>query len=61
MLCDLSRKNDHTMRCLHRYLIVSGCDDGSFRVWDLRQFAAGTPAAHFKWHTQPVCDVTRYV
>jgi len=39
------------------YLMISGCDDGSFKIWDLRNFKQDTPAAHFKWHTDPVCTV----
>ncbi len=36
------------------YLVATGSDDGSFKVWDLRQFgaaaAATKPIAHFTWH-----------
>jgi ribosome assembly protein RRB1 len=32
------------------YLVVSGSDDGSFKVWDLRSFQKGEPIAHFTWH-----------
>ena len=47
------------------YLVVSGADDGSFRIWDLRQLGgsggggggSSAPAAHFQWHTQPICSV----
>jgi len=30
------------------YLVVSGCDDGSFKIWDLRNFKADTPVANFQ-------------
>jgi ribosome assembly protein RRB1 len=29
---------------------VSGADDGSFKIWDLKNFRADAPVAHFKWH-----------
>lgn len=38
------------------YLAATGSDDGSFKVWDLRQFGqkqaqdATKPIAHFTWH-----------
>eukprot|EP00128_Syssomonas_multiformis_P011241 Colp12_sorted_trinity150504_noHs@13926 len=42
------------------YLMVSGGDDGVFKIWDLRNFKAGrasTPAAQFKWHSAPITSV----
>jgi len=39
------------------YLVVSGSDDGSFKIWDLRAFKADAPAAHFKWHTDAINSV----
>jgi len=39
------------------YLLVSGADDGSFKIWDMRNFKANAPAAHFKWHTGPISSV----
>merc|ERR1711865_831341 len=27
------------------------------RIWDLRSFGGGKPAAHFKWHTSPITSV----
>jgi len=32
------------------YLLATGSDDGSFKVWDLRNIQKGDPIAHFKWH-----------
>lgn len=39
------------------YLLVSGSDDGSFKIWDFRNFKADQPAAHFKWHQNPITSV----
>lgn len=42
------------------YLMVSGCDDGSFAIWDLRSLKSGnncSTIAHFKWHTKPITSV----
>lgn len=41
------------------YLLVSGSDDCSFKVWDLRFVREGRaePIAHFKWHTKPIVSV----
>jgi len=37
--------------------MISGCEDGSFKIWDLRNFQPTTPAAHFKWHTSAITSV----
>jgi len=42
---------------LVNYLVVTGCDDGSFRVWDLRSFKSGEPVANFRWHRGAVTSV----
>eukprot|EP00042_Codosiga_hollandica_P036392 m.278017 g.278017 ORF g.278017 m.278017 type:complete len:193 (-) comp54881_c1_seq19:929-1507(-) len=47
---------------LEQHLLVSGADDGVFRIWDLRTFrtaAAGgvEPVANFRWHTAPITSV----
>jgi len=42
---------------LVNYLVVSGSDDGSFKIWDLRAFKADAPAAHFKWHSGAINSV----
>ena len=39
------------------YLVVTGCDDGSFRVWDLRSFSGGEPVAKFHWHRAAITSV----
>jgi ribosome assembly protein RRB1 len=39
------------------YLVISGGDDGHFKIWDLRSFAQGQPAATFKWHTKAITSV----
>lgn len=36
-------------------MLVSGADDGSFKVWNLNKFT--TPMAHFKWHTDQICSI----
>lgn len=36
------------------YLLASGSDDGSFKIWDLRAFGSGEPVAQFRWHK--VCN-----
>lgn len=42
---------------LINYLLVSGSDDGSFKIWDLRNFKADAPISHFKWHAGPITSV----
>ena len=42
---------------LVNYLVVTGADDGSFRVWDLRSFRSGDPVARFHWHKAAVTSV----
>ena len=37
-------------------LLLTGADDGSFKVWDSRNFNAGA-LAHFHWHKDPVTSV----
>ncbi|KAL4240115.1 Glutamate-rich WD repeat-containing protein 1 [Mactra antiquata] len=37
--------------------ILSGGDDGVLKIWDLRQFQSGKPAALFKHHTAPITTV----
>jgi len=32
-------------------MIASGCDDGTFRIWDLRSLKEDAFVAHFKHHT----------
>ena len=39
------------------YLVVSGADDGSFRIWDLRSLASGKPVAKFHWHKAAISSV----
>ena len=44
------------------YLLGSGADDGSFKIWDLRSFGGGgqkrvDPIANFRWHTQPITSI----
>lgn len=38
-------------------MIVSGCDDGCFRIWDLRHFAQDGFVANFQYHTASVTSV----
>ena len=49
------------------YLLASGSDDGSFKVWDFRAFGDRTvnnsvkrqpPVAHFKYHRAPITALT---
>ncbi len=42
---------------LVNYLVVTGADDGSFRVWDLRSFQSGEPVAKFSWHKDAITSV----
>ena len=42
---------------LVNYLVVTGADDGSFRVWDLRSFRNGEPVARFHWHRGAITSV----
>ena len=41
------------------YLLASGADDGTFKVWDLRAFgsAAAEPVAHFRWHRDAITSI----
>lgn len=39
------------------YLIASGADDGSFSVWDLRNFKESAAAASFNWHKGSVTSI----
>ena len=42
---------------LVNYLVVSGADDGSMRIWDLRSLSSGQPVARFHWHKAPITSV----
>merc|ERR1712203_735610 len=37
-------------------LLVSGSDDGGFKIWDTRNVGAG-PMANFLWHRKPITSV----
>eukprot|EP00744_Colponema_vietnamica_P008981 GILI01012790.1.p1 GENE.GILI01012790.1~~GILI01012790.1.p1 ORF type:complete len:507 (-),score=175.73 GILI01012790.1:234-1754(-) len=39
------------------YLLVSGSDDGSFKIWDLRNFRDDNSIAHFKFHSDSITSV----
>lgn len=39
------------------YLVATGADDGSFRIWDLRMLANKKPVALFRWHRQAVTSI----
>lgn len=39
------------------YLLASGSDDGSFKVWDLRAIREAVPVAHFTHHKQAVTSI----
>ena len=42
------------------YLLASGADDGSFKVWDLRAFGSAAvpdPVGHFRHHKAPVTSI----
>jgi WD40 repeat protein len=51
--CRGSARHDDVL-CGHgrsvTYLLATGSDDGSFKVWDLRHIQKGQPIAHFTWH-----------
>jgi ribosome assembly protein RRB1 len=38
-------------------MLASGADDGVFRIWDLRHFAAGGFVANFSYHSQAVTSI----
>jgi ribosome assembly protein RRB1 len=40
-----------------QHLLVSGSDDHSIRIWDLRNFKSGSPAAMFNWHSEAITSV----
>lgn len=42
---------------LVNYLVATGADDGSFRIWDLRMLSAAKPVALFRWHKQAVTSI----
>jgi ribosome assembly protein RRB1 len=39
------------------FLLASGSDDGSFKIWDLRKFEKESPVAHFKFHRAPITSI----
>lgn len=40
------------------YLLASGCDDGSFKVWDLRSIRGrAEPVANFTFHKGPITSI----
>lgn len=39
------------------YLLASAADDGTFKVWDLRNFQADKPVASFAWHKDQVTSI----
>ena len=42
------------------YLLASGGDDGSFKVWDLRKMMkdpSATPITDITWHSAPITSI----
>eukprot|EP00955_Chlamydomonas_euryale_P087824 364326-Chlamydomonas_euryale.AAC.15 len=39
------------------YMLASGAEDGSLRIWDLRSFASGSHVSHFGFHRRAVTSV----
>lgn len=39
------------------YMMASGADDGSFRIWDLRAFTQGSHVSHFGFHRAAVTSI----
>jgi ribosome assembly protein RRB1 len=39
------------------YLLATGCDDGSFKVWDLRIIRQAQPLANFRFHRGPITSI----
>lgn len=39
------------------YMMASGADDGTLRIWDLRSFSQGSHVSHFAFHKGPVTSV----
>lgn len=42
---------------LATHMLLSGSDDGSFKIWDLRHFKSNEPVANYKWYNCPVTSV----
>lgn len=38
-------------------LIVTGSDDGSFKVWDKRFYKEAEPVFEMAWHTEPITSI----
>mmetsp|Transcript_35707 Transcript_35707/g.43074 ORF Transcript_35707/g.43074 Transcript_35707/m.43074 type:complete len:495 (-) Transcript_35707:253-1737(-) len=38
-------------------MLASGCDDGCFRIWDLRNFKDNNFVAQFKYHQAPITSI----
>eukprot|EP00158_Paraphelidium_tribonemae_P001901 Partr_v1_DN24930_c0_g1_i1_m45492 putative Glutamate-rich wd repeat-containing protein len=39
------------------YLLASGADDGSFKIWDLRNCKDNSPSAAFTWHKKAITSI----
>lgn len=39
------------------YLLASGCEDGGFKVWDLRMIRQAQPLANFNFHRGPISSI----
>ena len=49
--------NVMSWNALVNYLVATGADDGSFRIWDLRMLQSAKPVALFRWHKQAVASI----
>lgn len=57
--------NTFLLNRLDSAIILSGCDDGIFKVWDLRNFKpylamiiySGSEIASYKWYNDPITSV----
>ena len=39
------------------HLMLSGSDDNTFKVWDLRRFKSNSPVGHFTYHRAPITSI----
>jgi len=39
------------------YLLASGSDDKTLKIWDLRNFKTGQSVAHFNYHRDQICSL----
>lgn len=57
--CRVERSVLTYRRSVEQYLLLSGGDDGLFKIWDLRTFSGGNtdPIASFSWHKEAITSL----